>query len=141
MRKLITTFIIAMFAFSYSGLASNAELFEVDRQALQTEFSDLTEIEAYVLANQGVSLDEMQTNPLIVSMDLNILRTASPMGAMFSIDDMDWGSFAWGLLCCPIGFFVVGINGDSTQDEKTSYWIGVIVSAILGGIGGGSATL
>lgn len=137
MRKLISTFIIAMFAFSYSGFASNTDLFEVDRQSLQTEFADLNEIEAYVLANQGVSVDEMQNNPLIGSMDLNILRTSSPMGAMFTIDDMEWGAFAWGLICCPIGFFVVGINGDSSQEEKTSYWIGVIVFALLGGFGGG----
>ena len=50
---------------------------------------------------------------------------------MFTIDDMDWGSFAWGFCCCPIGFFVVAINDDKTQEQKTSYWIGVIAGVVL----------
>lgn len=141
MRKLLSTLLLALFAFTFNGFAGNADLFQVDRQSLTAEFADINELETYVLSNQGVSLEEMQSNPLLVSMDLNILRTASPMGAMFSIDDMDWGAFAWGLLCCPIGFFVVGISGSASQDEKTSYWIGVIVSAVLGAIGGGGATV
>jgi hypothetical protein len=138
MRKLISTLFLALVAFSFSAYSSNADLFEYDRQALSTEFAELNELEAYVLYHQDVNLDDLQSNPLIGAMDFNSMKTASPMGAMFTIDDMDWGSFLWGFLCCPVGFFVVAMSGDKSSDQKISFWIGVAVSAVLGSIGGGS---
>jgi hypothetical protein len=70
-------------------------LFEYDRQALSTEFAE-NELEAYVLYHQDVNLDDLQSNPLIGAMDFNSMKTASPMGAMFTIDDMDWVLLLWG---------------------------------------------
>ena len=44
---------------------------------------------------------------------------------------MDWGSFAWGLLCCPVGFFVVVTNKDKEQAQKTSFWVGWLTAVII----------
>ena len=52
---------------------------------------------------------------------------------------MDWASFAWGFLCCPIGFFVIITNKDKDSSQKKSFWIGTITGVILGAITGGGA--
>ena len=67
----------------------------------------------------------------MASSDLNNLALSAPLGTNFSIEDMDWGAFAWGFCCCPIGFFVVAVNSNKDSNQKLSFWIGWGVSVVL----------
>lgn len=49
----------------------------------------------------------------------------------------DLEGFAWGFCCCPIGFFVVAVNDNKDEDQKKSYWIGVLSSFVLSAISSG----
>ncbi len=119
--------------------ANSAELFQYDRAELAQEFAELEALESYLLENEGVDYEalKVQNHPVLANVHLANANQQGPLGALFSIDDMDWSAFAWGFCCCPIGFFLVAINNESGQDSKTSYWIGVVVSAVLGGISNG----
>lgn len=127
------TFLIAVILVAQSAFASAADLFSYDNDALQTEFAEIQQLEDYVVANGDLSLTEVQATSaeVLEGINFNILETASPVGAMFSIEDMDWGSFAWGFCCWPVGFFVVAINNNKTSDQKLSFWIGLGVSVVL----------
>lgn len=100
-----------------------------------SDFAELDQLEQQIKENGLLDYDALiKSNPELLS-DLNLtnLRTINSVEATegFSFDDMDWGSFAWGLLCCPVGFFVVAINGNKTSEQKASFWIGWGVGAVL----------
>ncbi len=139
MKNYLLILSIVLLGSSQTLFASSADLFKYDKEALQTEFADLVLLEEYILSNESVSLDDLKAidHPYLSAIDMNTARTTSPFAAMFSIDDMDWGSFAWGFCCCPVGFFIVGISDAKSQNQKTSYWVGVIVSVVLSAISNG----
>ena len=138
MKKLFTLAIMLAFALS-SSFASDAGLFSYDQAAVDVQFEQLNELESYVLKNQGVSLTDMQTVNNEILMGLNLHPIAgTPFGPNQAMLDFDLGAFLWGLICCPVGFFVIVTNKDKTGDQKLSYWIGVVVSAVRGSVSGGS---
>ena len=97
--------------------------FQLDEVAIEEEFAELNALEDYLLKEDvaGVTLSAEIIHDKFGIENLSLKADARER---FSMDEMDWGAFAWGLLCCPIGFFVVAINGNKTQDQKTSFWIG-----------------
>ena len=136
MKKNILFLLLGLFLFSNSVFSSNAELFSYDESAMQNEFSELVVLENYVLQNEGTTYTELSIQqPQLVS-SLN-LSCPSPLNMAFGIGDMKWGAFAWGLLCCPVGFFLVILDDDEDSDSKISFWIGVACSAILSTVSGG----
>lgn len=138
MRKITLLLVMTFVSLSTLTFASQADLFSYNQDELNQEFAQLNDLEGYVLANQGVTIADVENNPVFGTMDLSGMKHSGPMAAMFSIDDMDWGAFAWGFFCCSIGFFVVAISDDASKDEKMSFWIGVIVKAVLYSVGGGT---
>ncbi|MEM7367174.1 MAG: hypothetical protein AAF587_01165 [Bacteroidota bacterium] len=119
-----------------NGPEANASLFDLDESQLESDFQDLDQLENYLLDNEMQSLTDLRESQagMLNQLNLGNLSEETLVAPAFSIDDMDWISFAWGFLCCPIGFFVVGINQNKSSDEKTSFWLGVIGNVIWSGI-------
>lgn len=107
-------------------LASESE-FSYDKNALTTEFSQLDKIETYVEKN-NVSYTELSNSPVFEG---NIeLTNAIAVKPNLKFEDVDWGSFAWGFCCWPVGIFTVLINDDKDQNSKNSFWAGLGGSVI-----------
>ena len=134
--KKIYFFLVLALGFTTITSASNADLFSYNETAIETEFATLTELESYVSEN-GASLSELNANNYLSSLNLDnkIAANANPM---FSFDDIDWVSFAWGFCCWPVGCFVVVLNGNKDSDQKASFWIGLGASYVLSAISGGA---
>lgn len=106
-----------------------ADDFSYDAVAFETEMTSLNQLEQDVHMN-GFSLTDVRASDKWSAEFAGLgLQQSS-----WSIDDMDWGSFAWGFCCFPVGFFVVAINGNKTNDQKLSFWIGFGTGAVLGAI-------
>ena len=132
--KKISTLLLA-FALIFNVSASNADLFSYDLSEISTELSDLKVVENVLSLNQNSTIEEINTqiisnNFLSSSFDTKYKSSFISRNA-FTIDEMDWGSFAWGLLCCPVGFFVVVTNKDKEQAQKTSFWIGWLTAVVV----------
>ena len=132
--KKISTFILAL-SFIFSASASNADLFSYDLSEINTELLDLEVVENVIAQNQNSTTDEINrkiinNNFLNSSFDTNYKSSLMSRNA-FTIDDMDWGAFAWGLLCCPVGFFVVVTNKDKEKAQKTSFFVGWLTAVIV----------
>lgn len=129
-------FLMAAVSVFANGPEANASLFQLDETQLEADFQELDQLETYLLNNEMPSLTNLRESnaTLLNQLDLGNLSEETLVAPAFSIDDMDWISFAWGFLCCPIGFFVVGINQNKSSDEKTSFWLGVIGNVIWSGI-------
>lgn len=126
MKKIqIVIFLVLM---QFQLFSSNFDLFSYDKEKLEMEFTELNEIEDYVIVNNYPAYFEV-SNKLELQNFQNI-DLKNPLGTQF-FDEMDWGAFAWGFCCCPVGFFVVAINKEKDDLAKESYWTGVIVSTIL----------
>lgn len=117
---------VAMFVFFATSLnASTADLFSYNEQAISSQMSDLNELETYVKSHEGITLNEMTVAKVSV---LNKFDASSPLDyshTLFGIEDMDWGAFAWGFCCWPIGIFTVILNKNKDSNSKISYLIGV----------------
>jgi hypothetical protein len=132
--KRISTLILAL-AFVFNASASNADLFSYDLSEINTELSDLEVVENVIAQNQNSTIEEVNrkiinNNFLNSSFDTNYKSSLMSRNA-FTIDDMDWGAFAWGLLCCPVGFFVVVTNKDKEKAQKASFFVGWLTAVIV----------
>ena len=135
--KKISTFILAL-SFIFSASASNADLFSYDLSEINTELLDLEVVENVIAQNQNSTTDEINrkiinNNFLNSSFDTNYKSSLIARNA-FTMDDMDWGAYAWGLLCCPVGFFVVVTNKDKEKAQKTSFFAGWLTAVIINSI-------
>jgi len=133
MNRMLLALFLVLFTFSGYCNVPYPDLFKLDEKSLNVEFAELNKLENYVISNQGITLNELFKNNNVLTCFLNKESTSSPtpMDVMFTIDDMDWGAFAWGFCCCPCGFFTVAISDEKDNNQKLSYWIGVITSTLL----------
>ena len=135
--KRISTLMFAL-AFMFNASASNADLFSYDLSEISTELSDLEVVENVITYNQNSTIEEINkkiinNNFLSSSFDTNYNSSLLSRNA-FTLDDMDWGAYAWGLLCCPVGFFVVVTNKDKEKAQKTSFFVGWLTAVIINSI-------
>ncbi len=126
MKKSVYAFIMCcLFTASY---ASTNE-FSYDKDDLAKDFEQVDKVSQF-LETTPATYEEITSNP-VFSGNVELTKHIG-LRPTFTLDDMDWGSFAWGFCCWPVGFFVVAINRDKSKEEKTSFWIGMAVSTILG---------
>lgn len=135
MKKLLLA-VAACFVVASSSYATNADLFELNEEKINAEFTELNELEAYVSMNENVTIHSLyvENAGLVDGMKLSY----GPEGMMarngFTLDDMQWGSFAWGFCCWPIGIFTVLLNDDKGNNHKVSYFIGIGTSLLIGAL-------
>ena len=126
MKKLL---LLVFTIFALNSFAGNASLFNLNEDALATEFSELTTLESAVVADPTMTVASAQEQNLITE----ALETAPSIPAANGFA-FDWGGFLWGFLCCPVGFFVVAIGSSKSSDAKTSFWIGVLANVVISSI-------
>ncbi|RUA32164.1 MAG: hypothetical protein DSY77_12140 [Bacteroidetes bacterium] len=135
MKRLLLA-VAACFVLASSSYATNADLFELNEEKINAEFAELNELETYVSMNENITLHSIyeKNAGLVDGMNLSY----GPEGMMarngFTLDDMEWGSFAWGFCCWPIGIFTVLLNNDKGSNHKISYFIGLGTSVVLGAL-------
>ena len=132
--KKISILVLAL-AFIVNARASNADLFSYDLSEINTELSDLEVVENVIIQNQNSTIYEINrkiinNNFLSSSFNTNYKSSLFARNA-FTMEDVDWGAFAWGLLCCPVGFFVVVTNKDKEKSQKSSFFIGWATAVIV----------
>jgi len=123
------TFLFLISGFSFAG----SDEFSYDKDNLQSDFKKLDDINLYVEKNPMPLSELKKSNSELTSQ----IKFGEEMGVapMFGIEDMDLGSFAWGICCWPVGIFTVLLKDPST-DEKTSFLIGFIINILF--LGGGT---
>lgn len=130
MKKILSLAFAFLVAVQINVNATDAGEFSFNETEFHNELSALTEMEN-LAKTQGLTYSSLQSNDKYA----NLLTEMSMNQASFSFEDIDWGAFAWGFCCWPVGFFVVAINKNKDSDQKLSFWIGVITSAVVGGLG------
>lgn len=129
--KLITIGLLFITQLLFAG---SKELFELDEAKVEASVAEATQLETYITNNE-LTISELMTNENSIKVfNLSNFETKKPISPVFDdINDIDWGSFAWGFCCWPIGFFTVILNNNKDNDAKISYLIGIVAGAIIWG--------
>ncbi|MBI3141374.1 MAG: hypothetical protein HYZ16_00955 [Bacteroidetes bacterium] len=131
--KHVLVWAIAFFGLHTAAMAATADLFSYDQAGVESQFNALEDLDTYLDVNTGTTYADLQSSGTANQFDLNWNQFNA--NAAFSFSDMDWGSFAWGFCCWPVGLFVVLLNGNKDSDQKMSFLIGIGVNIVLGVIG------
>lgn len=131
MKKKLTPFIATLILFAATSFAGNADLFTYDRSEVEANLQELITLENYILVTE-ITLQELTiTNSELADLIYDHSGYCSLSNPEFDFEDMDWGSFAWGLCCWPVGVFTVLLNDDKGNDSRISYFIGLGTSVII----------
>ena len=128
MKKLLTLFALALICMT-SSATSDAELFSYDDAKINHELKSLNQLELAVLSG-----NQTQVNVLTAELNLIPNQAAGKFATNFSFSDMDWGAWAWGFCCWPVGIFTVLLNDSKGTESRISYFIGIGTSIILSGV-------
>lgn len=135
MKKLHFFFAAVLVVFATSSItAATADLFAYNEQVISAQMADLNELESYVKENEGITLHELNVSKAPIINKINMLSPLDYSKTLFSIENMDWTSFAWGLCCWPVGVFTVLLNDSKDTDAKISYFIGAGIAFVMGTI-------
>lgn len=128
MKKLIYSFLIlALPTFSFAGDTE----FSYDKNSLTNEFSQLDKVAAYV-DKTNISYTELSNSHVFEG---NIELTNSiAVKPNLKFEDVDWGAFAWGFCCWPIGVFTVILKDDVDNNSKNSFFAGIASKVIATGV-------
>jgi hypothetical protein len=131
MKKLTLLLGVMLMFFASSLKASTADLFTYNEETLTAQMADLNELEKVVKQNEGITLHELNVSNSAVINKINLSSPLDYSKTMFGIENIDWGSFAWGFCCWPVGIFTVLLNDNKDNDAKISYFIGAGVMFVL----------
>lgn len=125
-------FIILLLISPFLSFGSNlSDLFSFDKNKIEVEMSELTEIETYATANELDYKTAYQANPSLFNLESEI-NTTSFM--IYADPPLGIPSFAWGFCC---GFAGIGIVYFMTEDrdetKKALYGCvaNVVISAVV----------
>lgn len=131
MKKFLTLITLLLFLTSTKLSVANHALFSYDQEKINSELVQLVDLENYISTNENNSAHE-----ILSSGNIALTTTlGNPTGPAFGIEDVEWGSFAWGFCCWPVGIFTVILNDEKDKNHKISYFAGIVTSAIIGAIG------
>ena len=130
MRKIFILCFIALSSSIFTINASNTDLFSYNKNEVEAQLDELTQLENYVNDNQGVTLNDLQNSNSNILESLNLNESN---GINFSMAEPPLGipSFIWG--CC-LGFVGIGIVYFMTEDKeetKKALW-GCILGTVVG---------
>ena len=120
MKKTILSLLFAALG-TFSFANGNAELFQVDAQELTADFAQLTELESFVNANEGITIDEINIeNPMVQ----NVANASDVLGVLASLrgdSPLGIASFVWGLCLSWAGVLIVYFVADDRDETKKAF--------------------
>ena len=106
MKKIILIISLCLFAFAIETKANDD--FSYDLNEINSELTELNQVEEIILENKNKSIvylnQEISENLSYGTKFIEYNKIHSPMQQQFSMDEMDWGSFAWGFVVVQLVF-------------------------------------
>ena len=122
MQNLLVLGCLLAFLATNNVFAGNAELFEIDRDFIKMEFQELNELEGFVMANSGMSFNDLMKSGYAHAINLT---TLSPLGASFAFKNggpLGIPSFLWGCAFGVVGILVVYLVTEEKDQAMKSLW-------------------
>lgn len=129
MKKLTLLFVLIGLAFSNLALAGAGDLFHYDKEKINQEMKDLSQLENFLIENQDLSYNDLlaSDNPLLMNMDLS-----ADMAIPGMINGPIIPAFWWGCILGPIGVLIVYVVEDDRAQTKSAFW-GCLIGTLVWG--------
>lgn len=132
MKRIFLLASLLMFLGAGVSVAGNAGLFDYDPVTIENEMSPLTELEAFVLDNPGITLNQM----VLTGNQLADVVNHSNGVTDFNLTNepaLGIPGFVWGCCLSWVGILVVYLVAEDPQQTKSAI-IGCVVNALLTGV-------
>ncbi|WP_339924014.1 hypothetical protein [uncultured Cyclobacterium sp.] len=122
MKKLIA-FIVP---FLISGISFGEEIkpdvLDFNSALIEAQFSELDQLEEYVLSNEGITLKEVvaNSNAFDVNLDANMLNNFAVNAGDHPVAGIP--SFLWGCVLGPIGIAIVHFDAEDKEQTRKAIW-------------------
>ena len=131
MRKLLLfVFLVCLASITF---ANDADLFKLDYNAVQAEFTELNQLESMVVANTALTYTELKLSNETLVNNLKLIPDMGIPGAAAGEPVLGIPSFLWGCVFGVVGLAVVYIGTEEDKDEtKKALWGCITGSAAVG---------
>ena len=130
MKKLLLLPFLFVMAFVCQAKTAEAELFTLNESEISAEFADLTKLESYVSAHQGVTLTDLLSGSNQEGLNLDV-NTLNSIALAYAEPVAGIPSFLWGCILGPIGLAIVHFSADDTDESKKALY-GCLTSGVVG---------
>ncbi|MBK7094833.1 MAG: hypothetical protein IPH57_07260 [Saprospiraceae bacterium] len=129
MKNLFFTLLL-LFSLGFNAFASDADLFKLDYNAVQTEFTELNQLGDMVASNPEITYSSLvETNGNLVT-SINLApESALPMGSGNQV--LGIPSFLWGCVFSVAGLLVVYISTEQDKEETKKAFYGCLANGII----------
>lgn len=133
MKKFLFILLVTL-SFGVSMYATDSNDFNLDYNAVQSEFKDLNALSNMVTSNPNITYSTLQsTNPSLVT-SMNLSPVANIPAKSSGSPVLGIPSFLWGCVLGLVGMAIVYIVSDQDMDEtKKSLW-GCLVGSVVGAL-------
>ena len=132
MKKLLLVATAAIFL-AAQGMATEPELFDFDKAAVNAAMSDLNQVENFVLQNEGMTLSQMEQDGVFER--TNLVKIAPLDGAsIYGEPPLGIPSFLWGCIFGVVGLAIVYFIAEDAEETKKALYgciVGTVVSVVL----------
>ena len=130
MKKNFFSICILLILSTSALVASQADLFQYDADAIENEMAQLDQLEAYLIDHPEATLGQLtaESNPLA-----SLVSDANGVSGLSILNDKTLGipGFVWGCCLSWVGILVVYLVGKDPVQTKQAIW-GCVVGSVLG---------
>jgi len=108
-------------------MAGNSELFNYDKEIVQTIFSDLEELENYVNGNDDITLSSLYLSET----GLAAPGSEIPLPSLFVELPLGIPAIIWGVVLGPVGVVLVYYLTDEDKEEAKKALYGCLAGGVL----------
>ncbi len=119
-KLLLSVFLVCLACITF---ANDADLFKVDYNSVQAEFTELNQLESMVVANTDLTYTELKLSNETLVNNLKLIPDMGIPGSATGEPVLGIPSFLWGCVFGVVGLAVVYIGTDEDKDEtKKALW-------------------
>jgi len=126
MKKLLLFASIMLAVFSTRAIAGDAQLFDLNEDKINAEFTELNELEKFVTEHDGITLSQLRESNNALVLNLNLSNNGIAGLMMFEEPPLGIPSFIWGFCLGWVGLLVTYLVADDKEETKKAL-IGCLV--------------
>lgn len=121
MKKLIAFLVPFLITGISFGEEIKPDVLDFNSALIEAQFSDLDQLEDYVLSNEGITLEEVvaENKGLNVNLDADMLNKFA-VNADHPVAGIP--SFLWGCVLGPVGIAIVHFDAEDKEQTRKAIW-------------------
>ncbi|AKP51468.1 hypothetical protein [Cyclobacterium amurskyense] len=122
MKKLIAFIVPFLITGISFGEEIKPDVLDFNSALIEAQFSELDQLEEYVLSNEGITLKEVMANPnaFDVNLDANMLNNFAVNAGDHPVAGIP--SFLWGCVLGPVGIAIVHFDAEDKDQTRKAIW-------------------